>query len=191
MKGQNMTHTSHSRVLTILAGIGLAAAILVAQAATDKADAAAVSDQNSLALITIPNPKEASLLQLRGYSGSGTALFRIDGQCHRMPVRLIAGDFGGRRIGIDHGGPIRLWTTRTEIVWALYDGQDLVSEDFEVLSAMNGEVADIVIDAGLSPETGFVVNPGRSILADLFGARPTPIPCSALDLNTFSIPILY
>ncbi len=45
--------------------------------------------------------------------------------------------------------------------------------------------ADIVIDAGLSAETGFVVNPGRSVLADLFGARPTPIPCSALSLTRF------
>ncbi len=182
-----MAYTSHSKILTIIAGIGLAATILVAQAGTTSADAAQSIDQTSLALITIPNPKEASLLQLHGYSGTGTVRFRIDGQCHCMPVRLIAGDFGGRQIGIDQGGPIRLWITRPEIVQALYAGQDLISEDFKVQARLDGNAIDIVIDAGLSAETGFVINPGRSFLADLFGVRRTPIPCSTLGIATFVI----
>ena len=180
-----MTNASHSRTSSIIVCIGFAAAILLASADTIKAEVSPTSDQSSVALITIPNPKEASLLQLRGYSGTGTALFRIDGQCHSMPVRLIAGDFGGRRIGLDRHGPIRLWITRSEIIQALFNGQDLVSEDFKVLAGRDGEPADIVIDEGLSAETGFVINPGRSVLADLFGTRSTPVPCSNLGLTIY------
>lgn len=182
-----MTNTSHRRTSSIVACIGLTAAILVAPANTIGAEAAPASDQDSLALITIPNPKEASLIQLRGYSGAGTVLFKIDGLCHSMPVRLIAGDFSGHRIGIGQHGPIRLSITHPEIVRALYDGQNLVSEDFKVLAGMDDEPADIVIDSGLSAETGFVVNPGRNFLADLFGARPSPIPCPTLSLTTIRI----
>lgn len=183
MKGQILAHTSHSKISTLIAAIGLMVAILVVPTGTTDADTAESSDQSSLALITIPNPKEASLFQLHGYSGTGTARFRIDGQCHCMAIRLIAGDFGGRKVGINHSGPIRIWIKRSEIVQALYEGQDLVSQDFLVLAKLDGETADIVIEAGLSAETGFVINPGRSVLADLFGARRTPIPCSTLGVG--------
>lgn len=185
-----MPPISHCRVSLIIVCTGLAAAILMTHTDTIGADDVPASYDASLALITIPNPKEVSLFQLHGYSGAGTISLRIDDQCHSMAVRLIAGDFEGRLIGIAEGEPILLLTTRPEIVQALYDGQDLVSEDFEVLAGMDGETADIVIVAGLSAETGFLLNPGRSVLADIFGARSTPIPCLTLNRTRFDIQLL-
>lgn len=179
-----MAPTTRRKISAIVAGIGLAAATLGAPAGAIRAQFASASDQDPLALVTIPDPRQASLLQLRGYSGAGTVLFRIEGECHSMPVRLVAGDFGGDGIAIDQGGPIRLRITGPAIVLALYQGQDLVSDELEVGAGMGDTTAGILIEAGLSAETGFVINPGSSLLADLLGVRPTPVPCSSIDLAT-------
>lgn len=166
-------------IATIIAGIGLASALLSTLAESAKADAATPLALASSSLITIPDPHEASLLQLHGYSGVGTAQIRIDGQCSSMPVRFVAGDFGGQSITIDRGGPIRLRITDAEMIRALHEGQDLVSEGFAVVG---GEAAGIFIESGLPAGTGFVINPGGNILADVFGARPSPVPCSHTEL---------
>lgn len=146
---------------------------------------AMASEQGSVALITIPDPQEASLLQLRGYAGAGTALLRIEGQCHSMPVRFVAGDFGGSRVSATQSGPIRLRITLASAVRALFDGHDLVSQDHGVIVGTAGQTADIVIESGLSAETGFVINPGESVWADLFGVKPMPVPCSNI---AFALP---
>ena len=40
--------------------------------------------------------------------------------------------------------------------------------------------ADITIEAGLSPDTGFVLDPGRTVVADIFGAGRYPVDCEAM-----------
>jgi hypothetical protein len=185
MKGQNMTHKTRNKLSHIYTCTGLIAVNLATLSGAAWADPAMTSERDSLAVITIPNPREASLLQLRGYVGAGTALLRIEGQCHSMPVRFVAGDFGGSRVSTVQSGPIRLRITRAKTVQLLYDGTDLVSEDHGVVVGTAEQTADIVIESGLSAETGFVINPGQSVLADLFGVKPTPVPCSNI---AFALP---
>lgn len=67
-----MAPTCTHHIATIIAGIGLAAALLSTQAKGTRADAAPLSTLGSSALIMIPDPREASLLQLHGYTGVGT-----------------------------------------------------------------------------------------------------------------------
>ena len=175
-----MAHTLPQRAGRTFVSIGFAAAILTLPLGAVKAEQTTTPDTRPFALITIPDPHEASLLQLRGISGSGTALFRIDGQCHSMPVRFVAGDFEGRRITAGHSGAIRLRLLRPALVQALYEGQDLVSDNLKTVTSGQDGAADIAIEAGLSPATGFVINPGSSVLSDIWGVRPTPVPCPRL-----------
>ncbi len=123
------------------------------------------------AVITIPNPRTANLLQLRGLGGRGTALIQIGETCHSLRVRFVAGDFSGASIDVRRTGPIVIELRDPQTVVALLNGEDIVSD----------ETAGIVIHSGLSAETGFVVNPGRNISADLFGAQASGIPCDAQD----------
>ncbi len=37
--------------------------------------------------------------------------------------------------------------------------------------------ADIVLRSGLDESFGFVINPGRNILGDIFGVRAKRVPC--------------
>ena len=171
----NITH----RIAPIIAGLGLTAALLAIPTERITAHAAPASDTAPSVAITIPDPREASLLQLHGYSGAGTALIRIDGQCYSMPVRFVAGDFGGQSVTVDRGGPIGLRIVEPDLVRVLHEGRDLVREG----SAEDGDAAaGIIVETGLPTGTGFVINPGSSVLADVFGARPSPARCPAADL---------
>lgn len=119
------------------------------------------------AIITIPNPRSANLLQLRGVGGRGSAYIQITDKCHRMPVRLVAGDFSGESVRVRRNAPIVIEIRDPGTVDALLNGADIVSD----------EGRGIVVVSGLSEDTGFVINPGRNITADIFGARVTESPC--------------
>ncbi len=123
------------------------------------------------AVITIPNPRTANLLQLRGLGGRGTAHIQIGETCHSLPVRFVAGDFSGESITVRRTGPIVIELRDSQTVAGLLNGADILSD----------ENAGIVIHSGLSAETGFVINPGSNISADLFGARAVDRPCDARD----------
>ncbi|WP_299865692.1 hypothetical protein [uncultured Roseobacter sp.] len=123
------------------------------------------------AVITIPNPRSANLLQLRGLGGRGTAHIQVGNTCHSLPVRFVAGDFSGESIQARRSTPIVLEIRDVQTVNALLNGADIVSD----------ETAGIVIHSGLSADTGFVVNPGRNISADIFGARVSKVPCGVRD----------
>ncbi len=73
-----MTYKLTNRTATILAGIGLVAALLSGQTESISADTVPASAAGSSALIIIPDPHEASLLQLHGYTRVGTALIQIN-----------------------------------------------------------------------------------------------------------------
>ncbi len=133
-------------------------------------------------VVLIDSPREATLLMLRGMSGSGDAILRDadNRDCLTTPIRFVAGDFGGNSITAHTAKPIRLILRSVRVARALANGQDIVSDMYRVGSARNDPEADIIIESGLSDSHGFVLNPGSSILADIFGADIRRTPCSAL-----------
>lgn len=165
-----------------LAVIGMAigvifVAITIAQSATAEPVTAQESD---IAVINIPHPKEGNLLMLRGIAGQGTAWFRINSACHTMPVRFVAGDFSGEHIDAGRTGSIRIVITNPKVMGDLLAGRDLVSDMVHVTSESADKAADLYLAKGLSADTGFVINPGRSLLADVFGSRKTEVDCASL-----------
>ncbi len=129
-------------------------------------------------VVIIKDAREASLLQLRGIAGTGVALLRnVDGNdCLSVPLRFVAGDFGGDDIGTTQAKTIRLTIHDAEIVQGLIAGQDIVSDQYRVGTTRDYQIA---IQEGLTVEHGFVLNPGKSLLADVFGADVSHVACSA------------
>jgi hypothetical protein len=59
-------------------------------------------------------------------------------------------------------------------------GDDVVSDMFQVTAEQDDPQADILILSGLTGTEGFVLNPGGSIVADIFGVRSERTPCKAV-----------
>lgn len=55
-----------------------------------------------------------------------------------------------------------------------------VSDMYRISGQMDDSEADIFIQTGLSESHGFVLNPGSSIVADIFGATTGRTACSEL-----------
>ncbi len=68
----------------------------------------------------------------------------------------------------------------THVIERLMQGHDLVSDTLRVSDDPNAPEAEILLVRGLSAATGFVINPGRNVVADLFRPRISPIPCDDL-----------
>lgn len=136
--------------------------------------------QANTAIVEIETPREGNLLHLRGLAGRGTATVRMDGACSVMPVRFVAGDFSGRRTDVGRAEPIRMVIRATHVIERLMQGHDLVSDTLRVSDDPNAPEAEILLVRGLSAATGFVINPGRNVVADLFRPRISPIPCDDL-----------
>ncbi len=136
----------------------------------------------ALGVVLIDAPREASLLKLRGVAGSGEVFLRGDDgdDCLMLPVRFVAGDFGGSAVSTRSAEPIRLILRSTRVARALEDGEDVVSDMYRVGSADDDLDADIIIQGGLSESHGFVLNPGGSVLADLLGVTISRTPCSEI-----------
>lgn len=160
--------------------MGLTAFFLISSIPTTADSARIVATDAAIAVVVIPAPRTANLLMLRGISGRGTAHFRIDGQCYAMQVRFVAGDFNGTRISVKSHGPIQLRVVDPAMIDALFNGQDLVS-DMVVTGPTGASDAHILIDFGLSVDTGFVIDPGRNPMADMFGVRKTRQTCDVLE----------
>ncbi|WP_298260241.1 hypothetical protein [uncultured Litoreibacter sp.] len=171
-------HTRHQ-----LTAIGLAISLILFTTATIEAAKAdtVVVPKRDIAVIDVPHPKEGNLLMLRGLVGKGTASFRIDGQCRSMPVRFVAGDFSGRSIDFGKSKSIQIVVTAPDVIRDLLAGKDLVSDMVHVASDPADKAADLHLAKGLSADTGFVINPGRSLLADVLGARKTDVDCASLS----------
>ncbi len=131
-------------------------------------------------VVVIDSPREATLLNLRGMTGIGVVVLRDDKSrdCLTMPVRFVAGDFGGNSISTRSVRSIHLVLQSARVARALADGQDVVSDMYRISSAPDDRDADIIIQSGLSDSHGFVLNPGRSVLADILGAETSRTPCS-------------
>lgn len=166
-----------------LATIGMVVSVMLIVVATiDVAKAEAITKpERDIAVINIPHPKEGNLLMLRGIAGQGTAAFRINSACRKMPVRFVAGDFSGEHIDVGRTGSIRIVITNPKVVRELMAGRDLVSDMVRVSSDATDQTADLHLAHGLSADTGFVINPGRSLFADVLGARKTNVDCASLS----------
>ncbi len=132
----------------------------------------------NVAVIDIAAPRMSSLLQLRGLAGSGKVFFRVNGVCSTMRVRFVAGDFEGRNPKAQQSGPIQILIYASDVIERLRKGQDIVSGEMHVSTDLEDPIADLLLVRGLSEETGFVINPGRSVIADVFGVRPSAMSCS-------------
>ncbi|MEO9459284.1 MAG: hypothetical protein ABJE63_15675 [Lentilitoribacter sp.] len=132
------------------------------------------------AVVTIPNPHSANLLQLRGLGGRGTVQIQDASSCHSLPVRLVAGDFSGESVNFRKNEPIILEVRDATIIDALSKGTDIISEDTYVTNNPLNAKAGILIISGLSADTGFVINPGSSILSDIFGVKVSQISCDEI-----------
>ncbi|AKH99028.1 hypothetical protein IMCC20628_00299 [Hoeflea sp. IMCC20628] len=130
----------------------------------------------ALGVVIVEDAREASLLQLRGIAGSGIALLRnSDGaDCLSVPLRFVAGDFGGDSIAATRAKTIRLNLNDAGLVQALIAGQDIVSDQYRVGTTQDDQIS---IQQGLTEEHGFVLNPGKSMLADIFGADVGHVAC--------------
>ena len=130
----------------------------------------------------IDAPRVATLLQLRGVMGTGIVVLRSNDShdCLTVPIRFVAGDFGGEGISANATKPIRLILRSQRVAIALAAGDDVVSDMYRIGSRKDDPDADIVIQSGLSESHGFVLNPGNSIIADIFGAAVIRTACSAL-----------
>ncbi len=131
----------------------------------------------------IDAPRVATLLQLRGIKGSGTVILKSDDShdCLTVPIRFVAGDFGGEGISTNETDPIRLILRSARVAGALAAGDDVVSDMYRISAKLDDPEADIIIQTGLSEGHGFVLNPGSSIVADIFGAATSRIACSEIQ----------
>lgn len=123
------------------------------------------------AIVDIASPKVGTLLQLRGIVGKGRLTVKQSGtdSCVSMPLRFVAGDFGGSTIGINSSGPIRLVIYSNSVVNKLLSGDEVVSENYDITVVSDKQTGDIQIDSGMGKGYGFVLNPGESPWAALFG----------------------
>lgn len=134
----------------------------------------------AIGIAQIDAPRVATLLQLRGVMGRGTVILRSDEShdCLTLPIRFVAGDFGGDGISSHATSPIRLIIQATRVANALTEGDDVVSDMYRISNLEDDPDADIIIQSGLSESHGFVLNPGSSVAADIFGTTVSHTACS-------------
>lgn len=168
-----------------LAFIALAACVTLAVLAPFRTAIAETkgSSKRDIAVIDVLHPKEGNLLMLRGLVGRGTATFRVNSACSTMPVRFVAGDFSGQSVDVNRSGPIRIVITAPEVMRDLLAGRDLVSDMVRVTSDPLEGPTDLYLAHGLSADTGFVINPGRNLMADILGAGSTSMDCASLKVT--------
>ncbi|MEQ9326837.1 MAG: hypothetical protein RJQ21_06040 [Rhodospirillales bacterium] len=136
------------------------------------------------AIIYVPNLTRGSLLQLRGAYGSAyfTRKALDNSWCDAAPLRILFGDFDGMSSGISRTGSVVLMVMNPAIADKLAQGDDIVGDDVTLvdinrISAHSLEGVDIVVAGAASANSGMVLNPGRSILNDLFGASSADNSC--------------
>jgi hypothetical protein len=166
------------------------AAALTTDGNADKSASILSSDQvaplvkNASAIIYAPGMAQGSLFRLRGAVGSAwfTRKDSTDNWCDVADMRLVAGDFGGNTIGVRRDDPVILIALNPVIANQLSQGQDVVSGDYAILdiemAATHDLIGiDIVVAGSGHMEANYIMNPGSSLLNDIFGASSTDSNC--------------
>ena len=87
----------------------------------------------------IDTPRVATLLQLRGVTGRGTVILKSDDShdCLTVPIRFVAGDFGGEGISTNETHPIRLILRSPRVAGALAAGDEVVSDMYRISAELD------------------------------------------------------
>lgn len=142
-------------------------------------------------IIYAPSLTQGSLLQMRGAFGRAyfTRKAEDNSWCDAAPLRMLFGDFDGTSLGISNPGSVVLMVISPFIADKLAKGQDVVGEDVTLLDigmvpteGLQG--IDIIIAGSASAESGLILNPGRSILSDIFGASSVDNACGHVSAET-------
>lgn len=136
------------------------------------------------AVIYAPSMTQGALFQLRGAVGSGWFTRKNENNywCDVADIRLLTGDFGGDTVGVSQTEPVVLIALNSIIAKRLSRGQDIMSEDYilrdieQVLASGVDEVDFLVVGSG-GIKGNYILNPGRNILSDVFGASSTNNAC--------------
>lgn len=133
---------------------------------------------DAFGIFVVDRPREVMLLALRGKAGRGDVILRSDesGQCLTFQARFVAGDFGGDSVGGHLAAPVEIVLQSRRVARALARGHDVVSDSYRVAQQAHPD-ADIVLGGGLEDSFGFVINPGRNIIGDVFGVTTQRIDC--------------
>ena len=133
-------------------------------------------------VFVVERPREATLLHLRGKAGHGEVILRGDHgrECLSFQARFAAGDFGGDSIGGHLADPIKVVLQSRRVARALARGHEVVSDSYRV-TVLPHVHADIVLAEGLGDSFGFVINPGRNLMGDIFGARTQRVACRPMS----------
>lgn len=137
---------------------------------------------SGFAIIDIPHPVNGSLPQLAGIAGRGTALIKVPGDdtCRAMRVRFIAGGFWGLDPSAEVEA-IQLVVQSDAAIKRLMRGREIISEDYSVDMASLNAAADVSVLRGVPDGSGFIINPGTTTFADVFGPRVRRISCRNVD----------
>jgi len=130
-------------------------------------------------VIQITNVTSAKLVLLHGKAGRGTMTLRTrkPGHCVFMELRFVAGSTQDADVSKYGDDPVQLILRNEHVARALMKGRDIVSDSYTVTTDATDTGADFVIESGLGPHHGFVLNPGRNIWAELFSPRLIDIAC--------------
>lgn len=170
---QRMSHSA--KLVGLVAFITLGVIVKSGQAQIETGQAG----EQDIAVIQIASPQRANLLQLQGYAGRVHAELRVKGRCYKMRLRFVAGNFLGRDASRRGATPIVMFVSSPKVVTKLMRGADIVSDTIRVSYGSDDMPGDLRIVQGLSAGTGFVLNPGTSVAADILGSKVTSIGCDA------------
>jgi hypothetical protein len=143
------------------------------------------------AIIYAPSLSRGSLFQMRGAFGRARFTRKTEDNlwCDVSPLRLLFGDFSGTSTGISSTGPVVLLVINPSIADKLANGMDIVSENLSLLDIEEAPThdlqgVDILVSGSASANSGFVLNPGSSILNDIFGASSVDNSCTHASAET-------
>ena len=137
------------------------------------------------AVIYVPSLTRGSLFRMRGAFGRANFTRKAEDNlwCDVSPMRLLIGDFAGTSSGVSSTDSVVLLVINPSLANKLAKGTDIVSENISLLDIDKAPThglqgIDILIAGSASSNSGFVINPGSSILNDIFGASSVGNSCT-------------
>jgi hypothetical protein len=160
--------------------------VIAADQSVDLSDERIVEYVNKAsAIIYAPGLSRGSLFQMRGAFGRARFTRKSEDNlwCDVSPLRLLIGDFAGTSTGVSSTGSVVLLVTNPSIADKLANGMDIVSDNVSFLDVEKAPThglqgVDILVSGSASANSGFVLNPGSSILNDIFGASSVGNSCT-------------
>lgn len=179
--------------ITIMAAIALllifavfSTRAIAANQSVDLSDERIVEYVNKAsAIIYAPSLSRGSLFRMRGAFGRAKFTHKAEDNlwCDVSPLRLLIGDFAGTSTAVSSTGSVVLLVINPSIADKLANGMDIVSDNVSLLDVEKApthglEGVDILVSGSASASSGFVLNPGSSILNDIFGASSVGNSCT-------------